>query len=867
MSNKSKKIKQIKDKSINKNKMNINNNNLNQNNINLEILLSCDSDIKLINGSAGTRKTELLIEFVIDKITKNQNYNILILSLVGSVCDEIKNRIENKINKKFEKISMSNHFILNHNSNMIEITNFDAWVNYELIKRNVHNLNKISTMYDMKVEILNELIKDNKPVQFNIFSNNTANCILIDEVQDFDPLRINLLLNYVNKIKYIQNDQLSLLVFGDFLQTIFEKSIQPYSSHPINQFNRIPHKKIYLTQNYRSPLGHINFLNKITEDIRCNYCLPDITTTNTDKINKPFLFSHPYMSTNSSAQIVALQTCLIINILLENKLVKPKDIAIFMRKSSDQMVFEQLKLNLTNLYLKFGYNNKIIHFQSQTNKYESTDWSKSKNKTILSSIHAMKGKERKVIFFLGLSRGSIPSTDYYNHSFNDKLIYDSLLNVGLSRSTKYLFVGFTKEEPSYYLSKMHNDTNLEDYAYLSWKHENIKHSPYDQIATELYNFWLCLQKNKYPNFEIKLRNEILDIPTKAIYSIKTDLSTKYTDYKKLFGINDTNLMYKFGNKIKFNCMLNDDLYTIIGIMGELILLKHLDPYLIKSYFHLYITNKVYFTDDEELLNMVVDLNLNNLESYDEWNKNYFIIKNRFNLDNLIPNHKFNNKFFILSKAMETNSFKSSINNVIINNNIKDIKPIDFWNCSLLWNELKQTVRKPHLYLFIDYFNEDLSMLYENIENYTKKINKDAMFSYDEKHYLLNTITNKDILQSLNFIDTETFDKDIYQNGYTYGIYGKSDLYDVNSSTIIEIKTSHCNYIKPEWITQALLYYLLENKVGVIKKVRLVNLLQGIEYVYDESFLEQINKKDILIKLLTDLKFNSKLVELLLNNFE
>jgi superfamily I DNA/RNA helicase len=81
--------------------------------------------------------------------------------------------------------------------------------------------------------------------------------------------------------------------------------------------------------------------------------------------------------------------------------------------------------------------------------HNSLDWNKAKGKTKLLSIHGDKGRGHKVVFFVGLTEGSIPRDIFIYKS--SELIPESLLNVGLSRSTKYLFVGINFEYPSRYI--------------------------------------------------------------------------------------------------------------------------------------------------------------------------------------------------------------------------------------------------------------------------------------------------------------------------------------------------------------------------------------------------------------------------------
>ena len=69
-----------------------------------EIVLS-PSNLKLINGCAGSRKTDTLIKCGLEKIARG---NLLFLTLVSSVTDEIRKRLEKMLGIKIERQYGSN---------------------------------------------------------------------------------------------------------------------------------------------------------------------------------------------------------------------------------------------------------------------------------------------------------------------------------------------------------------------------------------------------------------------------------------------------------------------------------------------------------------------------------------------------------------------------------------------------------------------------------------------------------------------------------------------------------------------------------------------------------------------------------------
>ena len=95
-----------------------------------EIVISVDK-YKLINGCAGSRKTDTLIKCAMADIKLNKR-PILFLTLVGSVTDEIKSRLEVHLGIKINKQGNSNHYLGYYNDIPICISNYDAWVHLML---------------------------------------------------------------------------------------------------------------------------------------------------------------------------------------------------------------------------------------------------------------------------------------------------------------------------------------------------------------------------------------------------------------------------------------------------------------------------------------------------------------------------------------------------------------------------------------------------------------------------------------------------------------------------------------------------------------------------------------------------------------
>ena len=88
-------------------------------NIQKNIVLS-KSNLKLINGCAGSRKTDTLVKCAIHNISNSECGNVLFLTLVSSVTDELKNRLQNTLKINISRQGGSNHYIGKLNNNYIQ---------------------------------------------------------------------------------------------------------------------------------------------------------------------------------------------------------------------------------------------------------------------------------------------------------------------------------------------------------------------------------------------------------------------------------------------------------------------------------------------------------------------------------------------------------------------------------------------------------------------------------------------------------------------------------------------------------------------------------------------------------------------------
>ncbi len=875
-----------------------------------ETIVKDESRIILINGCAGSRKTDTIIKKGINHVLTNKK-NIMFLTFVSSVSNEIKNRIEQTLNIIIHKIGSSNHFLCNFNSNYIEIANIDAWIHKQI--------SWIETNIIMN-DILNrpKLVESkgkNQPINFNsrvlllkkytelynfydvVLKNDMlADVIIIDEFQDTDMEKVELIVMLVKN-----NPNLHCVVAGDILQTIFVNNIGSKNFiNPINFFkDKLDTKYYEINTCFRCPSPHINFVNYLLGEKYKKYGLDLMISHNNDFINKPVLFGHDCISKNDTSYKLAQSISnTIIKIIQLDPEIKPDDVAIIMKKSNSNFVFEHIKNILPKLYKKHNINSNqieinshLIHFETSGDGYtNSINWDKAINKTVLISIHGDKGKGHKLVFFLGLSNKSIPSD--YNIDKDFEIIDISLLNVALTRSLKYLFIGFTFVSPSIYLSHKHKELN--NYCYLAWN-KNIlselnknKLYVYSKAVEELNKYWFDNLKNhlKNPNFNTNKNN--YKLPIKLNLNVRQDISKDIVDYidkliPNLVIEEDCVDIYK---QIDTN-NIPEPFYKIFGFIGEL-LLERMNMIKINKFgiFEWMTNATIFYTNSDDLLNIIYDYKLNHfINDLSSWKDKvieieFEIIMNDSKNIELIDFFKkienVDKPYFVLNDfyskydvGLVISDFCSNITNEEFCSSTNDINNIIL--IALIYAELNCEIRRDFIYSMIELIiNPNINKIIKQIvlnvhyvwNNLINSNNSNNI--YFQKYISIEkNIKSKNILKHLGF--NYKNDKNIYKNGLKIGIKGICDLitYTDNNlnANLFEIKTCLKTSFSNEWVLQIAIYNILLKFIDnvFIETNFIINLFDGTIYKIDF-------KSDILIlkNILKLYDFDEYLIEMLFN---
>lgn len=896
---------------------------------NQQRIIEDEARTKLVNGCAGSRKTDTLVKLGAYHMRKHK-HNVLFLTLVSSITHELQQRMQELLGISIPRVGRSNHYLGEYEGAQVSIANFDAFVHKQLEYLKV-DLSEYGDCHDWKTRKLCEYTHEGSHTELIMKNGDKADIVLVDEFQDMEALKAKILVNILK-----QNHKLHGIAVGDMMQTIFPKAVSADLSvgHPMNMWKHALKPKMYsIDICYRCPSPHINFVNMLLSEHYGKFYLPEMKSTPSKDVDnhhhKPVLFCHDKISNNHGAYAISQQICAVVRVLFgHDRTLYPGDVAVIMKKSNNNHVFEQLKMALSSCYDSMGFgSNRVVHFETRGDGYHnSIDWSKAEDKTVLLSIHGDKGKGHKVVFFIGMSHRCLPSEN--NVFKTTELIDISLVNVALTRSTKYLFVGFTVDAPSRYLSTK-KEESLKELTYSSWTSNewlledgvdngnlkykgNAPHSPYREILLVLNRTAMLegLLNVDQPNFNRELRLQPLNCPAKDILRVKDDIS-KDLSCDELF-MSWTPTIHQFGHRVTGLNRRNvsDDMIPMIGIMGELLVYRQLcmsgmNELFLKKMFGCIVSSEgVLYTDDDRILNMICDYGLNQYVNRDTdvWRclVQHMLEHHAKYLDTNPDVKEFithlkqrKTPAVVLSKVFSTKSFRQQLKVFLSKELNEKIPSRVFWNVTLCFNELNESIRRPMVLLLLNKFNEDITDLHDNVQSFCQHILSETTtqnrLQFQGCHKVIIRETDRSVLaDTLGFVDHEDLDADRFSKGYTYGLIGKSDLNVDN--VVYEFKTSSKVDISREWIIQALAYCCIpyskpsatslpmvaddinnnnNNTEGAIGSnphaFVVVNLLTGTSYTY--QLPETFDKCQFLQKIMNDYGYHDWMSRKVLEQLE
>ncbi len=884
-----------------------------------------DDRVKLVNGCAGSRKTDTIVKLGIRHVLEKKQ-NILFLTLVSSITHELKCRLEKLLQIAIPRVGSSNHYMGSYGGCDICIANFDAFVHRQLEHMGMSEfLQDNGDCHDLKTRILYEATRDRKHNDFIMKNGTPADFVLVDEFQDMDPLKAKILTNVL-----CHNERIHGIAVGDMVQSVFPRAVSNDLAlgHPMNIWKSTLKPKVYnIDCCYRCPAGHIDFVRLLLSDYYQKYSVPVMVSSNNDKSNKPVLFTHDKVFNNQSAYTLSSQVCAAIRALFEyDTTLRPEDVAIIMKKSNNNHVFEQMKPMLQKVYSKIfsadenedkpnnNNNNKnkkaeetkkkvshVVHFETRGDGYHnSIDWGKATGKTVMLSIHGDKGKGHRVVFFLGMSHRSLPAE---NNLFKSQELIDvSLVNVGMTRSTEYMFIGFAADGPSRYL-QLKADM-LSEYAYLSWDAQKWSQvvddfreylpgappPPYREAIVAMNDAFLkSCDELMMPNFEREIRMQPMSCPDKDLLRVTEDVAKDMaTAFEGI--MQDPEIKPKvhvFGARFQIRSGVTEDMLPILGIMGEILVYRKLyldhGNLFLKKVFACVTgkNNDVRYVDDDRILNIVSDSMLNQYIRDPDMYK-YTVRSIIRKHGSLLAKEDHLAMFFrdilaserpvaVLSEVFASETFQKQLRVFLSKMESDKIPARVYWNIALCFNELCESLRRPCVLLHFNRFNERIEALHENVAKFCDQFLRSRIeyLSFQESHKLSTKETDPDVLKSLHgFINHQDLDADKFTRGYVYGITGRSDIVDLEAGSLYELKTSSRVDMSREWVSQALLYCCVplmkkekETSQVQFKSFSVVNLMSGL--LHEHTLPSKLEANDLLQRVFEHYNFDKSMIAKLL----
>ena len=813
----------------------------------------------LLNGVAGAQKTSTLC--LLCKKLYGRGKNVLIVTLVGSVTNEIRQRIEVYLGIAF--VQQGNHFLGGGPDHFIEIANYDAMLHKQLSTHKDPFLLRYGDCFDEKAQLMYEkYVLTGKHREFYMNNGRCADVVMMDEFQDLQPRKARILTTILKN-----NGGLGGVAAGDCMQSIFEHAFEEDEKLPMAIWREeLGAAYFTMTRCFRCPKAHVDVINALLEPYVPRYGAPPMIATNDDVAHRPLFFTCPQGAGNANADVIAKQVSRCVARLRDiEPTLAPADVAIIMSKSNNNAVFRQIERRLAAVYESWGHRDAIKVFETKGDGVVMPiNWAKAEGKTVMLSIHGDKGKGHKVVFFLGLTEGAIPSK---SRLYTEKELIDiSLLNVAMTRSTRWLFVGIAREWPSRYVCTV----PLDDLAVLSWRPDTYEGTPFEPMCTAInacYHDHMTAdhQAPKFDNPKYITKRAVA--PQKLMCEVKADISFMYEHPKHIVPF----YPWCNANTVKFGTRCNnhvgDDVAAVFGTMGELMFQRYCCMRngtmrnLADRFGFLLDDARVHYTLNEKLMNIVQDSMIH--ESLK--NMSYMMFVGTYN--QICSNHRnyISEKTlreiaevtgggrvrYVLPAAMRLINLKDDVR-LFLDAGVENraVPTKTFWNVAIADIMLYNRIRVPCLTKHIDHYTADLTDLHRNIESFFDII-KNVDITFHQEYRVTGVEKDPDVLDEMGLGDA------LFAS---YGIRGVSDFESANA--ICEIKCPVSAKYSNNWTLQPLLYHCLNVRHDKsIDEMNVVDLTNGMWYQFPN--MDKINKKQVLKSVLTKLKYREEHIKVLL----
>jgi len=827
----------------------------------------------IVNGCAGSCKTDTGIKKMVHHI---QTYHtpVLALTLVGSVTNELCKRMRDTLDVPIRQSGKSNHFLGMFQNTPFSISNFDAWIH--LMIEDQPGVQEIAQCFSQKTMMLLRLTEealeareagdetDGTDLRFLMKVSTRVvggkgrkvdvGFLFIDEIQDMCSVKMKIIVNLCKLFPHLR-----VMVAGDILQTVFwdgrsvhridmEDDIPASVSdaHPMYLFRSVQPTYFQMNICMRCPRSHVALANYVMSQKQIKYGILPMESMPSNLLtpDKPVFFTHDKTTKNNEAMSVAREVVIMLDALMESDpSIVPDDVACIMGKSRNNVVFHQMSWQLRELYARRGFGENTVEIMSTEGDgwHTALNWAAAEGKTKLLSVTGDKGKGHKVVFFLGVSEYSIPQEcQVYKPT---EIIGESLLNVGLTRSTKYLFVGFNYRCPSRYLPWQHHE--FKKLVYASWDPSSFVGcpEPYNSIMHRL-NEHIATEQNEKVDREYLIpqlfdyRKMAKMTGTNSELSVKENISKVFEEASELFTPTGDARRWEaepviFGSRqaLTRGVQYTNEHYCLIGNMAELMIQRLvMADHLLARFEDAVNGDNIQFTNDERFLTCMYDVNkipFTDSNAFDEYIRHpYFAWK-----ENLCLRSKIRSAFKtgkrVYHSVFERPEFQDQVEDFLdIRKTNRDLSCECWWNITLFYIQIGAEFYKPnHNSMFgFGILMPDITTLHNNVEAYKQNVLlvEDTILHFEKPLKVQACIYGPDKLELLQV-----------RHSHTVAIRGKCDIYDKRRERLVEIKASTKQECSQQWISQGLCYSsLMQLFAHPVSRMCIVNILEGILWEWE-----------------------------------
>lgn len=303
---------------------------------------------------------------------KNSDKEILLLTYNAQLKSETRRRAE-----KYHNLDV-------HSYHSFAVANYD---------QSAHTDDKID-----------QIIKNNSEPFRDLF----YDIIIADESQDITPVLYHLLCKIITDNK----KQCKLMIMGDQMQSIYkfreaDSRFITFSDKLFGRYNSFKWANCTLSETFRCTIPMVDFINN------CMIGYKRMLSNKQSVVKPEYIVCNSY-----SYPSTILKEYL--------KLYKPSDIFVTAFSTKDKTPIKHLANYVTN--------NLNIPIYCSSSDQESLDSRVIENKLVFSSIHQLKGRERKAVLFIGFDESYF---EYYD-KVADQSVCPNELYVAVTRASERL---------------------------------------------------------------------------------------------------------------------------------------------------------------------------------------------------------------------------------------------------------------------------------------------------------------------------------------------------------------------------------------------------------------------------------------------